>query len=125
MRGAEVFVVALNCRPRLDSKTRPWVIYGEGPSQLPRSQLNDLKSPMTSKDIRFTIKNTVLYAFVLGLPKETIAIKSLASGKIASLTLLGSNAKLDWKQTVEALEIQPVAKWPCQHAVVFKIMLKQ
>ena len=106
-------------------ETRPWVIYGEGPSQLPRSQLNDLKSPMTSKDIRFTIKNTVLYAFVLGLPKETIAIKSLASGKIASLTLLGSNAKLDWKQTVEALEIQPVAKWPCQHAVVFKIMLKQ
>ena len=104
-------------------ETRPWRIYGEGPSQLPRSHLNDLKSPMTSKDIRFTTKGNMHYALVLGLPRETVRIKSLAGENIASVTLLGSDTKLDWTQVADALDIQPITNWPCQHAVVFAIKL--
>ena len=50
---------------------------------------------MTSKDIRFTTKGNMLYAFVLGLPRETVRIKSLVGEKITSVTLLGSDAKID------------------------------
>ena len=115
-------------------ETRPWKVYGEGPSQLPRpiSSLppatqklvsRDLKTPMTSKDIRFTKKGDVLYAFALGLPTEPVQIKALAGEKIDGITLLGSDAKLDWKQDADALVIQPLKTWPCRHAVVFKIQL--
>jgi alpha-L-fucosidase len=104
--------------------TRPWGIYGEGPSELPRSNLNDLKSPMTSRDIRFTTKGNVLYAFVLGWPRDhKVTIRSLAkpAGTIVSINLLGCPGKLDWKQTDKALEINLPSKKPCDHAITFKI----
>jgi len=34
-----------------------------------------------------------------------------------------SDAKLVWEQQADALVIQPVKTWPCQHAVVVKIQL--
>ena len=104
--------------------TRPWGIYGEGPSELPRSNLNDLKSPMTSRDIRFTTKGNVLYAFVLGWPRDhRVTIRSLAkpAGTIAAINLLGCSETLDWKQTDNALEITLPSKKPCDHAITFKI----
>ena len=65
----------------------------------------------------------MLYAFALGLPTEPVQIKALAGEKIDGITLLGSDAKLDWKQDADALVIQPLKTWPCRHAVVFKIQL--
>ena len=117
--------------------TRPWEIYGEGPSELPPRPAppkykilgginrNSLISPMTSRDIRFTTKGKVLYAFALGWPRDrTVTIRSLAkpAGKIVSINLLGSDAKLDWKQTDEALVIHLPKHQPCQHAITFKIL---
>ena len=104
--------------------TRPWLIYGEGPSQLPRSNLNDLKSPMTSKDIRFTTKGDVLYAIVLGWPRDgKSVIRSLArpAGEVATVSLLGHSGKLDWRQTAGGLVVELPAEKPCDHAIVFKI----
>jgi alpha-L-fucosidase len=105
-------------------ETRPWVVYGEGPSQLPRSNLNDLKTPMTSRDIRFTTKGDVLYALVLGWPSDrTVMIRFLATpaGQVASINLLGSGGKLDWRQTDAGLVVTLPTEKPCDHAVVFKI----
>ena len=104
--------------------TRPWLIYGEGPSQLPRSNLNDLKSPMTSKDIRFTTKGDLLYAIVLGWPRNgKVAVRSLAkpAGQIATINLLGCSGTLEWKQADDALVINLPAGKPCGHAITFKI----
>jgi hypothetical protein len=56
-----------------------------------------------------------------GLPTEEARLKSLAAMKAASVTLLGSAEKLDWKQAGDTLVIKPVAKWPCEHAVVLKV----
>jgi len=39
--------------------------------------------------------------------------------------LLGSEAKYDWKQDADSLVIQPITKWPTQHAVAFKIALAE
>jgi hypothetical protein len=54
-----------------------------------------------------------------------VRIKTLAGEKIASVALLGSDKRLDWKLEADALVIQPVAPWPSKFAVAFKITLKQ
>ena len=88
--------------------TRPWKIYGEGPSTVAqekapfdRAGVKDVGSkPYTAEDIRFTQSKdgTALYAMALDAPAAPLRIKSLAGRKIAQVTLLGSDSGLDWKQ---------------------------
>lgn len=105
--------------------TRPWKIYGEGPTKQAKAGgfSENADRPFTPQDIRFTTKGDALYAIALALPQSELKIASLATaaGKIDSITLLGSDAKLAWKQEDDALSIQPAAQWPCPHAVTFKI----
>lgn len=111
--------------------TRPWRVYGEGPStadttQGPHGGMRDTGGRSSgSEDIRFTTKGNVLYAIALGMPKAEVTVKSLAlpAGNVAGVSLLGSNAKLDWKQDAAGLRIKPADRWPCKHAVVFKVEL--
>lgn len=108
--------------------TRPWTTFGEGPTTFePKTWLNELQNSMTTQDIRFTQSKDggTLYAIVCGVPSEPVRIKSLAKTNIAAVSLLGSAAKIDWKQEGDALVIQPVAKWPTDHAVAFKIALEK
>jgi len=85
--------------------TRPWKIYGEGPSisimETNRfGGVRDVGSkPFTAEDIRFTQSKNgkTLYAIVLEIPKDgKVSVKSLASnspnwlGKIGSVRLAGS-----------------------------------
>jgi alpha-L-fucosidase len=81
---------------------------------------------MTWQDIRFTTKGSVLYAICLGVPTAEVKITSLAAkaDQIKSIELLGSAEKINWKATPDAVVIQPVEKWPCAHAIVFKIQLQ-
>ena len=105
--------------------TRPWKTSGEGPTKQAEaggfSENSD--KPFTSRDIRFTTKGDTLYAIALGVPQSELKVTSLnaAAGNVVAISLVGSAAKLDWKQDATALTIQPVAQWPCQHAVTFKI----
>jgi alpha-L-fucosidase len=112
--------------------TRPWKIDGEGPTESPGEdvQFNEYKSKgYTSRDIRFTVKNVVLYAFVLDAPKEKTIIRSLSeksgNGKVASITLLGSGEKIIWSQGQDGLSIQPSKSYPSENAVGYKIVLKK
>lgn len=59
--------------------SRPWKIYGEKPANKPVVKLGrfDENYKLNSKDIRFTIKGDILYAFCLGTPTENIRIGSL------------------------------------------------
>ena len=50
--------------------TRPWKIFGEGPTESASGSFADQKIPFTAKDIRFTTKGKTLYAITLGIPKE-------------------------------------------------------
>ena len=109
--------------------TRPWKIYGEGPTKQAKTGgfIENADQPFTAQDIRFTTKVDALYAIALAVPQGEVKIYSLslAAGKIDAITLLGSDAKLDWKQDADSLTIQPVEKWPCPHAVAFKITFKK
>ncbi|QMV20307.1 glycoside hydrolase [Granulicella sp. 5B5] len=70
--------------------TRPWKVYGEGPSTKvviktdpTKFDPNEGKKPdLGATDVRFTTKGETLYAFVMGWPEDGVA-------KIASLALDG------------------------------------
>ena len=111
--------------------TRPWVIYGEGPSTkagtIPSYQLSRIK--FDSTDIRFTTKGGTLYAIALGWPSDgRFVIRSLAAssanypGQIRDVQLLGVPSALKWTRTAEGLEIQSPPVPPCKYAYAFRIL---
>ena len=113
--------------------SRPWKIYGEKPAEKVSKKLGrfDENFGFTSKDIRFTTKGNTLYAYCLGKPEEDIKIRSLAksqkpaTARIVSVSLIGSNEKISWKQTSEALVIKKPVKLPEWQVTGFKIEVKK
>ena len=115
--------------------SRPWKVYGEKPTSetvIKSSNFNEDKLKYSAQDIRFTAKGNDLYAFCLGQPTSDIKINSLGKDskkldkKIVSVTLLGSNTKIHWKQKGDALVIKKDFKMPVEAVPVvgFKIELK-
>lgn len=112
--------------------TRPWKIYGEGPSvdavnALNGPGFNEGKVGFTEKDIRYNQKGKVLYATVMGIPTEAIILKSLSTkagnGTIKKIEMLGSKEKLIWEQGGDALSISKPKESPNNIAEVFKITM--
>lgn len=112
--------------------TRPWKIFGEKPegsTVIKAGNFNEGKVKYTSKDIRFTVKGANLYAFCLDIPDNNIIIKSLGKNsklndkKIASVKILGSNAKVQWKQEADALVITRPATLPAWKVIGLKVAL--
>jgi alpha-L-fucosidase len=110
--------------------TRPWQVYGEGPTEVVEGSFNDTKRvAFTGADIRFTTKEKALYAICLGWPGEAALIKSLAvnspvqAGLITHISLLGSSGNLAWSQDERGLKIETPAAKSGEHAYVFKITL--
>ncbi len=108
--------------------TRPWAVFGEGPTKVAEGMFTDTKrAAFTSQDIRFTSKGDVLYAIALAWPGEQLVVKSLAKssplvhGRISDVQLLSHEGKLEWSQTEEGLIVKLPEKKPCEHAFVFKI----
>ena len=111
--------------------TRPWKVYGEGPSTKNQEKgvfggVRDVR-PYESKDFRFTTKDNTLYAFCMDKPAGDILIESigksagLADKKIKSVTLLGSDEKLKWVQKDEGLGITLPSKLPDWKVLTFRI----
>jgi alpha-L-fucosidase len=115
--------------------TRPWEIYGEGPSMQKQEKgvyggVKDVR-PYESTDIRFTTKDGVLYAFCMGNPTEDIKIVALGNNseisnkKVASVKMLGSKEKLKWSQENGALIIKKPTKLPEWEVVTLKVEFKK
>ena len=114
--------------------TRPWCIYGEGPSTetaipLDGAGFNEGKNaPYTSADIRFVKKGKYLYAHIMKWPSDgKIQIKSLATGspyckgEIEKVELLGGG-KAKFRRTSKGLLIDlPKDKTPNPISLVLKI----
>ncbi|HTK19766.1 MAG TPA: alpha-L-fucosidase C-terminal domain-containing protein, partial [Mucilaginibacter sp.] len=105
--------------------TRPWKVYGEGPTKSASGSFADQKEPFTWRDVRFTTKGDILYVTALGLPNAELGIKALSlksgNGKIASVKMLGSDQKVTWKQTDNALAIEPSKNYPSEYAVSYAV----
>jgi alpha-L-fucosidase len=110
--------------------TRPWKIYGEGPTESASGEFKTQKA-FTSKDIRFTSKADTLYAITLALPaaKEAIVINSLSTknnyGNVAVVELIGNVEKVRWSQGKNALIIYPPKKYPSEYAASFRITFRK
>lgn len=112
--------------------TRPWQVFGEGPTEVSEGQFTDTRrQPFTSQDIRFTTKGNALYAICLDWPQSQLIIRSLGADSpvqaalIDDVRLLGSGSALAWRQDAAGLTIQTPGERPCEHAYAFKITLKE
>ena len=109
--------------------TRPWKIFGEGPTESASGSFADQKKPFTAQDIRFTTKGDILYIITLGTPAANTSIKALgtkaANGTIAGIELLGNADKVSWLQQADALIIKPSKNYPSENAVAYKISFKK
>ncbi len=109
--------------------TRPWKVYGEGPTKVVGGSFNDTATKgYTSQDIRFTTHGNDLYAIALGWPADgKLTIKSLAKGspngfaRPKQIRLLGSDVKINWIQDANGLTLNVPSEKTGQYAFVFKI----
>ncbi len=113
--------------------TRPWKVYGEGPSTIKSNQkkgdfggLADTRD-YEATDIRYTTKGGNLFAFCMSVPKTEIKMELLGKSSkylektIRSVTLLGSKEKLDWTQNDASLVIRKPKNYPAWAVTGFKI----
>jgi alpha-L-fucosidase len=91
--------------------TRPWVLYGEGPTNAPSGR-EETNHSFTPADLRFTTRGNTLYALGLAWPKDgQVLIKTLYSHTpyltqpIQRVTLLGSETAVKWEQTAAGLVV--------------------
>jgi alpha-L-fucosidase len=113
--------------------TRPWNIYGEGPTAIKQGSFQgESIKRMTPRDIRYTRNKagTVVYAIALGWPEEEMRLTSLGTGaatkpgKVAHVELLGSGARLVWRQDASGLHVRlPRGRPKTDYAAALKIHL--
>lgn len=113
--------------------TRPWTVFGEGPTRLPEGghKIEKIKIAYTNADIRYTKKSDKeFYAIVLDKPDKEIKMKVLGSeigalnSKILDIKLLGSSEKITWQRHKHALVIQCPKSLSSDYAHAFKIILE-
>ena len=108
--------------------TRPWRVYGEGPTKVVEGTFHDTDTQAyTAEDFRFTTKNNALYAIELAVPvNREVMIRSVGKGevgeeKVASVELLSSGGPLSFQQTADGLKIHLPENASGKYAYVFRI----
>jgi alpha-L-fucosidase len=109
--------------------TRPWKVFGEGPTEVAEGMFMDTKrGAFTGQDIRFTRRGqNTLYAIGLAWPEKDLTIRSLGSdlklytGKIEAVELLGSKTPVAWSREAGGLKVKLPRAKPCAYAPALKI----
>ncbi len=112
--------------------TRPWKIYGEGPSAdkanpISAQGFNEGRVKYTSADVRFTSKKSAVYAIIMAIPeKPELLIKSFSTNSplhpkaVKSVELLGCG-KVSFSQSSEGLLVKLPQKYSGNLALILKI----
>ena len=113
--------------------SRPWKIYGEGPStkvKIETGNFNeDKQKDLTAEDVRFTAKNGALYAFVMGWPEKAAVVNALGlaspqnPGKIRNVELLGHKGEVKWKQDEHSLTVEMPEEKISEAGITLKVEL--
>ena len=109
--------------------TRPWIVYGEGPTRMAKGGHFLKVHAHKAEDVRFTSKPGVVYAIMLGWPgaEREVVIRSFApdslKGEIGvkGVSFIGSSERIKWKLRKEGLAITTPSVAPDDLAVVVKI----
>jgi len=110
--------------------TRPWRVYGEGPTQVAAGSFHDTDTAnYTAEDFRFTTKGNALYAIEMGWSAGGEAVihslgTTAGSQKVESVALLGSDAKIQARQEADGLHLQLPAQAPGKYAYVFRVLFE-
>ena len=111
--------------------TKPWKVYGEGPTKVIAGSFADTKrSEFTGKDIRFTTKGNNLYAIVLGKPENNeVLIQSLGSNlrlfnrDITEVKILGMDERIQWTREESGLRVRIPERLDTRFPFAIKIIL--
>ena len=91
--------------------TRPWRVFGEGPTNIEEGQFAESKEKVYAKeDIRFTVKGGNLYVLSMQWPEDgKITVRSLSLpqfiGGVARVEALGFEGKVEWSRDENGLHI--------------------
>lgn len=111
-----------------------WRQFGEGPTKVIEGQFSDgIKKEFTSRDVRYTVNGSCLYATVLkcdpngeyvfeALGERDASSKPNFHGIIRDIEVLGFDSKPEWSRNEEALRVR-VSDISTENPVVFKILL--
>ena len=114
--------------------SRPWRMFGEGPTQLVEGQFSDDVAPnFTDRDFRFTMKGDALYVIAMKCSaRGEYCVRALGEldasrqanfhGIIRHVRLLGADAELPWTRDEAGLHLHSPAR-PAT-PLVFKITLE-
>lgn len=113
--------------------TRPWRVFGEGPSMSKEKVDNrfggmkDVES-FEPGDIRFVTKGeNEIFAFLMAWPEggeitiESLALSKSPELKPVSVTMLGVDNPLEFRQTDQGLVATLPGQAPCEHAWALRI----
>ena len=109
--------------------TRPWKIFGEGPTLVKSGPFHDTETQAyTAQDFRFTTKGSYLYAIQLAWPAtgetviESLGTNATTTQLIQSVQMLGTDTKLAFEQKQNGLHIKLPDKRSEQPAYAFRIV---
>ena len=108
--------------------TRPWTIFGEGPTEIKAGSFHDTDTDhYTPQDFRFTTRSGSLYAIEMVCPvNEEVVIRSVRNGTVGArsvrnVSLLGSAAKPSFALQPDGLHIRIPVEASCKYANSYRI----
>ncbi|NGN62770.1 alpha-L-fucosidase [Streptomyces sp. A7024] len=108
--------------------TRPWRVYGEGPSGVEGAKAREKTIAYTPEDVRFTCRGETVYAHLMAWPPaRTAVLRSLgtAAGLLGRaprrVELLGDGTPLRFTRHPEALHVELPETPPTEHVQVLRI----
>ena len=105
--------------------TRPWLVYGEGPTRGTGGGFSENKDQeFTAQDLRFTTHGDALYAIALGWPEREFTIRAVrvdSAPATARVELLGGGVVPHRLNAEQQLVISLPAKPQGAHAFAFKL----
>jgi len=111
--------------------TRPFKVFGEGPTKQEKAGMFLDKITYGAQDIRYTRKGNTVYAILLGWPGENVAITLSALGtadkkapKVKRVSILGSNENTVFTQDAIGAHLKTPSKIIDEKAFVIKLELK-
>jgi len=113
-------------------ETRPFVEYGEGPTQMQKGGgFSKMKGSYGPQDIRYTRKGNTVYALILGWPGANTAItmKMFGQGglaqdiKVTKMSMLGTRERIKWQRQTDGLVVYTPNKKVDEMAIVFKLKI--
>jgi alpha-L-fucosidase len=109
--------------------TRPWRVYGEGPTKVTEGSFHDTDTkPYTAEDFRFTNHGDELYAIELGWPASGEAVihtlrgGTAGSPRVKAVRLLGNDSKISFEQRADGLHIHLPEQNAGKYAYSFRIL---